>query len=910
MALRFTIIDYTNDANGISTQVKEPVGWDGISVRLKRDKTWHGFFDFFDDSYSNMQWIGEARDILKAAYDKNGIEAYCELSIEFACSDTSTYDQLYYGRFAFDRYNDVCGDLCYVTCGVESSNCLMTFRNRYDQKVDLDSLIPFDNCACGDVLTVGGGFTAATSEITITSVAGYLPEDLKCLKIGDKIMISGTADNDGEYTISTFGLGGTTTITTVEPLVDGIDGSFQISGCLLQTELAEYNGLSKTISIPSKQIELSSKWMEKSDKVYDMEVDWADDIDLKSITPDWTNILSDIKNTLVGTATPSKTQGFFDDSPPDAIIEYTDDSQLKCANNAALEISISGMLTPHGGCDDANYNITDFLLIVNAAPDWTPADWTGQTAGPNKWIFTLDPSGFTLNTTIVIPNFDFGNKLWFRFVIQQQNIGDGSCYADLMINSGSYLSFKILSECEKTDSDVYLVNEALSRITEVYTADCLRVKSDYFGRTDSQPYESEQTGCAGLECLTSGLKIRNALMQDGLPARMFLSMKDAFDGLNAIHNIGMGVELDEIRGGDSQWLRVEPIEYFYKNDVILELEGIAELKREFDTTKVFSTAKIGYDKWETESVNGLNDVFGNREYRTSLKQIRNEYTRLCNFIASDYAIEVTRRAFGDTTKDWRYDNNTFIICLKNDYTGTVSFNASTKIINLLSGITQTEIQVGDTLVVTGTLSNDGTYTVTNVANNGLTITVAESLTNETVFDTCHIEDITRPLQYYPEQNNVDSSSNILYPETCLNLRITPARNAIRHLKSIFQSYTNYSNGRLIFTSGNGNFIARINLNDGDCILEGNNVSEDGDLYAEMLTDVSVAAPIYKPEKIIFEYPITWEQYLLIRENPYGLIGYQCGSGDIEYGWIEDFQLKPTGPNGGLGQFTLKPQTIV
>ena len=46
MALRFTIIDYTNDANGISTQVKEPVGWDGISVRLKRDKTWHGFFDF------------------------------------------------------------------------------------------------------------------------------------------------------------------------------------------------------------------------------------------------------------------------------------------------------------------------------------------------------------------------------------------------------------------------------------------------------------------------------------------------------------------------------------------------------------------------------------------------------------------------------------------------------------------------------------------------------------------------------------------------------------------------------------------------------------------------------------------------------------------------------------------------
>ena len=39
---RFTIIDNTNIPS-VSTVIDEPVGWDGIKIRLKRDKDWHGF---------------------------------------------------------------------------------------------------------------------------------------------------------------------------------------------------------------------------------------------------------------------------------------------------------------------------------------------------------------------------------------------------------------------------------------------------------------------------------------------------------------------------------------------------------------------------------------------------------------------------------------------------------------------------------------------------------------------------------------------------------------------------------------------------------------------------------------------------------------------------------------------------
>lgn len=221
----------------------------------------------------------------------------------------------------------------------------------------------------------------------------------------------------------------------------------------------------------------------------------------------------------------------------------------------------------------------------------------------------------------------------------------------------SFFEVTLETNYSDTPAKVSMVNETLSRITESITNKCLRVKSDYFGRPDSEPYESADDGCGALEALTSGLLIRR-----NETATHKLSFKKAFEGLNAIHNIGVGIEADSDRTGYDR-LRIEQSSYFYDDTVIMSCDKVAEIKRTAITDEHYSVFEFGYQKWEAEAYNGLDEFNTSRKYRTSLTAIRNTLTKISSLIASGYAIEVTRQQFANTTKDWRYDNDDFIICL-------------------------------------------------------------------------------------------------------------------------------------------------------------------------------------------------------------------------------------------------------
>lgn len=912
MNLRFTIIDYTNDPDGISTVVDEPVGWDTTGLRLKRDPTWHGFFDFFDDSYSGMQWHGAAHTVLKAAYDANGVEANCELLVEIQCSNTDEYEQVYLGRFVFKRYKNICSDMCYVLCGVENSNCLKTFKSRYDQKVDLDSLFPFDKPCENETITVASANFIAAFKLINTGTPALTDR----MYSGMTIIITGTASNDGTYTVDD--VGNTGGFTVIESLVDEAGATdFEIEGCFY-TLMDEYENLSKPINLPSKLISYKNIWAIENDTF-----EYTDD--LLNGEPvgtfgyyyfpfEWNvNTLTEINDS--NRVRSEYTELEAEDTDPfesytqqnDGIVKIDMQSELNCWAETNISIEMEG---------DISIESSDTLALTGTITLFYGNDTDGYISvtlqgGINTQNTTIPISISYSDTILLKPN----DKIYIQFILANISYltgGGGGTPSDpfeLTINVDSAdLKIELVSQCETSLAKVSMVNETLSRITEAYTSDCLRVKSDYFGRTDSQPYTSDENGCGALECLTSGVRIRakgkDTLVLDetnSLPANFKLSMKQAFEGLNAIHNIGMGIEPDTERGGNFEWVRVERMPYFYKNDVLMECDNIMKVERELDETKVFSTGKIGYQKWETETANGLNDVFGKREYRTTLNQVTNNLEKLSAFIASDYAIEVTRRTFSDSTRDWRYDNDTFIICLTNCWTGEISYNTLTNYIRLLDN-PPSGIVAGGTIVISGSgLGNDGTYTIGTIEQNDLDAAIFEVLEPLTG---AGAETATICGVILPEIGNIDSASNILYPETAYNLRITPSRNAIRHLKTLFQSYRDYANGKLIFTAGDGNFVAIIDLNDDDCLNEDGGLAENQDLQPSDLVDEEIAFPLFWPELVKFEYPMSWEQYKVIRANPYGLIGYQCGNDAMEYGWIEDFQYKPY---KGLAEFTLRPK---
>ncbi|MFN8299495.1 MAG: hypothetical protein U0T75_10335 [Chitinophagales bacterium] len=840
--LKFTIVDYTtSELLPTTMEVDEPIGWDAIALRLKRDNSWEGFFDYWDDSLSQLLWTDIAMTVLNNGYWIKGVDAHIELVIDYKCGDDNLFENLYRGRFNFTRFKYNCADLCGVQCGVENINCLLTLRNRVDQQFDLTSL------------------QSMQSE---------------------------------------------------------------------SNDLAAYNCLDKLIVLPAKPFEFNNEWEATS---YNFNYN---DVVLNSFPSgtfgtfyyafNWDiDIQTEIKS-------PSREEYIYGErtisgaplsrlfSQQNGILEWQPDESLLCEGSVQLHLKIEGEISISSS-DTINFTGNIFLIYGNKADPSSMAQLNLQTG---FGCSTCNSSGGAINIDENLSlDLKKGDSVYILFGMSNfyySTGGGGGTPSDpfelsIHIDNAS-LKITVDSTCAPTPAKVYMINEVLSRLAEAYTGDCLRVYSDYFGRVDAQPYPSAVNGCGALACITSGLKIRTKdqgfirIGDSEFTPGFTLSMRECFDALNAIHNIGMGIEPDLVRNDGSDWLRIEPMEYFYRDDVLLTCTGIRELRREFDPTKAFDRATIGYSNWETESVNGLNDVFGKREYRTSLKQLRNLYERLCPFIASDYAIEITRRQYGNTTKDWRYDNDTFIICLRNGSLGTARFQGP-HTISVNGDFTDT-LQAGDSITITGSGFNNGTFTLASFSFDGAAtdMVMVETVVSEVGSSGVLVVDETHPF-YTVEQNAIEpggSTANILYPEYCYNLRITPARNALRHTKTLMSGYgNNWADKQVLFSAGDGNYVAILDLKENDCTIEQDGaLLENGNISVDTVIYENSIKPIYTAERVTFEYPVSYAQYKTIKANPYGLIGYQCGGGDVQYGYIEDFSYKPV---QGIAEFTLRPK---
>jgi hypothetical protein len=151
---------------------------------------------------------------------------------------------------------------------------------------------------------------------------------------------------------------------------------------------------------------------------------------------------------------------------------------------------------------------------------------------------------------------------------------------------------------------------------------------------------------------------------------MTISMEELYKGMDAIHCIGMGIDIDPIT--DAEILSIEQRQDFYTDDIILHIDTNNVTK---SVNEAAHLAKViaGYSKWEAEEFNGLDEFLTRREYRTNLTQSNAQLEILSNLIASGYAIEITRRK-GKTSEDWRYDNDNFIICLERNGTYAQDFD--------------------------------------------------------------------------------------------------------------------------------------------------------------------------------------------------------------------------------------------
>ena len=204
MALRFSIIDQFGNA----TQIDEPVGWDGINLHYIRHKDWHGFIDTVDDTMGSLQFYGSGYKILKAAFTSYCLEAQCGFLVEFQCADGgdpwdgTSWDTIYRGQFSFHQYKEIQGlNGCHVECSVESNNNVMTLKNRYEHKVNLDSRYPFQTPVSPEA-SVHAQILAMSTTRTSPPILGIDP-----LNNGDTYLIpsgsSGWGGTSGQIAVRT-----------------------------------------------------------------------------------------------------------------------------------------------------------------------------------------------------------------------------------------------------------------------------------------------------------------------------------------------------------------------------------------------------------------------------------------------------------------------------------------------------------------------------------------------------------------------------------------------------------------------------------------------------------------------------------------------------------------------------------
>jgi hypothetical protein len=494
------------------------------------------------------------------------------------------------------------------------------------------------------------------------------------------------------------------------------------------------------------------------------------------------------------------------------------------------------------------------------------------------------------NTVTLLP----GEKLWLTLFLSYQKNTNFTTDVRIELDTQTFFEVSMISRCDPSTAKLYMINETASRVIESITDGSLKLYSDYYGRKDSQPFSFANDGCGSMRALGIGLDIRKAKLSDGTDPKMFLSMKEIFESLSAIDNVGIGNE-----GEDK--IRIENWKFFYQDTVIHSCIGVDKIEKFSKEDENWSVFKNGYEKWEAEDYNGLDEFLTKREWRTSLSETQNPLEKISKMIASGYAWEVTRRRQNDS-KDWRFDNDKFIICLTHKFRTTASFDAST---NWIIMPFNDFFQIGDTITISGTASNNGTYTVNGISTIiiGMVVSVVEALVNEASVLATFLN-ITNP-KYRVDIGNILNPANILDPDTVYNFEISPARNALRWFDRIAQCYRNidWNNDEIIFSSGDGNYLAT-GLLDGDCVLEDGPIPENMTIAVKNFSDKPAAQPIIKPERVKYTFPLSIQEYKNILTQPLGLIYYEndCESGE---GWIDEIEHLP---KEGTGKFTLIPKT--
>lgn len=346
-----------------------------------------------------------------------------------------------------------------------------------------------------------------------------------------------------------------------------------------------------------------------------------------------------------------------------------------------------------------------------------------------------------------------------------------------------------------TNAESFFIHDVGGHIADRIIGQDQSFFSEVLGSTETVYRQYDSDGCLWNHIEAKGLQIRQYPL---LEKPFFQSFKQWWEGVNPIFNLGLGYEMFN----NQQVIRVEEKRHFYDETVSINISNVRDIVRKYDEKRLFKAIRIGYKKWQSEDISGIDDPQTKKTYATRLQKSGKDLTIESEFIAASLAIETTRRKTKEKSADYKFDNESFIIAIRP---------------NQIDISPETSPNVQD---------------------------------------------------YEPElDENFTSIENLLNADTRYNLKLTPARNFLRWIDWLSAGLQPYPADPFKFTSGEGNYDMAsqiIPIVDG-CEEYEEMLSEKQDL--EISTDPFHLALLYE-----IRIPLTWEEYVVIRDNPKNAIG--------------------------------------
>lgn len=637
MRFRFTL---SNETKGALILEKNPEGWETMEVLIKRGLDTHGLFY---EQAVNLKFFcnGAGKEYIDEVRDEQGIDAVIGINIEVACGcdvgeDAPDYsidysddygsmsegdcqwDEFYVGILDMKTWNS---DDIYTNVNIIQSDFFQKVRNRLDTKVDLFATETLDGTAL-DPFTYGPYDLTLHSKvlrekgeynfITTEDVSGYSEEGND---VDDYNVVFAGSPRIIEHSFCQ-------TLMPEVPVFDEIEGYND----------AILNSMVRSATYPGDNTQLQSdilfEVLNTEDNVYTIsgKIKCAIKADLEFTA--WSNLFAGtFRQDILNPTLYVKAGGaiIYQETKPDILYAST------------LSIFTGGVQT---------------LLPLQEFTFEFSEDVTLGLADTIQVYFKFDSHK---EFDRPLPTQDYTAEVTMYGYVNEDYDVDVPCNVTIITDSTT----------EATEAESFAIFEAGARIAQVISDQVDPFRSEYFGRINSEPYSYLVDGCGSKRGISNGFMIRGFPTTGDNARTIRMSMNEYFQGLNCIDNLGLGIE----KTGDDYFVVIDRKEYFYDSStVLLTFNNVPNLVKSEAQEYYFGNINIGYDKWETEFTNGLDEFNSKRKYNTGIKAVPNELNIISSLVASGYRLEVARRQryLETVTDDGQYDEDNFVICLNKD----------------------------------------------------------------------------------------------------------------------------------------------------------------------------------------------------------------------------------------------------